>query len=254
MDLFFKTFGDKNNKALIFSNSLGTNWTMWKNQIDELCDKYFIIVYDTRGHGATIKNLESDWSIGSLGNDVVSILDNLNLNKVNFCGISMGGLTGLYLAINHPDRFEKIIISNTNAKIGTEKAWLERAEFVRQNGLEEIAKNSPSRWFSSEFCVKNQGTVATYADFSILKNYIDSEGYAKCCEILAKSDLRTELQNINVPVLSIGGNLDMVTTKDDAIFLHTNIKNSKLVLLNASHLSNIEQPLEFNKALIEFLD
>lgn len=145
--IHYQTFGDKNNPALIFSNSLGTNYTLWQPQIEALQHQFYLIGYDTRGHGQSSIPLHS-YSIDELGQDVVALLNHLNIKKANFCGISMGGLTGQWLAVHRPEHFNKIIVSNTAAKIGNATAWRERADKVRQDGLRPIADTAASRWFT----------------------------------------------------------------------------------------------------------
>lgn len=111
---------------------------MWQPQVDELKSHFNVITYDTRGHGGS--DVISDTSLQNLAEDVVDILDALNIEKAHFCGISMGGITGLWLGIHHPERFLSITVANSAAKIGQAEAWLSRADSVEQNGLAELVK------------------------------------------------------------------------------------------------------------------
>ena len=245
----YQTFGDASKPALIFSNSLGTNYGMWQKQFNHFKQDYFVICYDTRGHGASSAP-QGPYSLDQLGQDVINLLDHLKIEKAAFCGISMGGLTGQWLAIHYPQRFSHVIVCNTAAKIGQEQAWNERAALVRQQGLQPIASTAASRWFTEPFIQSNPTVVEN------LQNDLEagsSEGYASCCEALAKADLREQLKDIKVPVLVIAGQQDPVTTVSDGQYMVNHIKNSALFEINASHISNIECPNEFNQAVQQFI-
>ena len=245
----YQTFGEASKPAIVFSNSLGTNFTMWQPQIDAFCQDHFVICYDTLGHGGS-EAPQGPYTIEQLGQDVVNLLDHLKIEHAAFCGISMGGLTGQWLAIHQPERFSHVVVCNTAAKIGQEAAWLDRAQFVRQQGLAPIASTAAGRWFTEPFVQSNTDIVAK------LSNDLGAgspEGYASCCEALAKADVSAQLQDIRVPVLIIAGQQDPVTTVTDAEFMQQRIKDSQLFEINASHISNIEQPQAFNQALQQFL-
>lgn len=246
----YQTFGDAAKPALVFSNSLGTKFSMWQPQIDFFQKDYFVICYDTRGHGASSAP-QGPYSIDQLGQDVVKLLDHLNIEKAAFCGISMGGLTGQWLAINRPERFNQVVVCNTAAKIGQEKAWLERASLVREQGLTPIASTAAGRWFTEAFVQSNPDIITK------LSNDLGAgspEGYASCCEALAKADLREQLKQVKIPVFIIAGQQDPVTTMEDGLFIQKQIFNSQLFNINASHISNLEQPEDFNNTIINFLN
>jgi len=248
-EINYQTFGDTNNPTIIFSNSLGTKYTMWKPQIDALQNDFFVICYDTRGHGAS-SSPKGPYSIDQLGSDVIHLLDHLNINKASFCGISMGGLTGQWLAINRPERFNQVVVCNTAAKIGQEQAWNDRAALVREQGLQPIASTAASRWFTEPFIQSNATVVNN------LQNDLGAgspEGYASCCEALAKADLREQIKTISVPVLIVAGQQDPVTTVADGQAMQAEISQSQLFEINASHISNVEQPEAFNQAVQKFI-
>ena len=248
--LHYQTFGDAQKPALIFSNSLGTNYGMWQKQFNYLKQHYFVICYDTRGHGAS-STPQGGYTIDQLGEDVIQLMDHLKISKAAFCGISMGGLTGQWLAIHYPERFNHIIIANTAAKIGQPQAWLDRAKLVREQGLEPIAHTAASRWFTQNFIEQCPEVIETLsADLAAGS----AAGYASCCEALAHADLRDELVNIQIPVLIIAGQQDPVTTIIDGQFMQERIAHSKLVEIDASHISNVEQPESFNEVVEAFLN
>ena len=248
-EINYQTFGDTNHPAIVFSNSLGTKYSMWQLQIEALQKDYYVVCYDTRGHGASSAP-QGPYSIEQLGTDVIQLLDHLNIKKASFCGISMGGLTGQWLAIHHPDRFNHVIVCNTAAKIGQAQAWNERAALVREQGLKPIADTAASRWFTEPFIQSNTAIVQS------LSNDLGAgspEGYASCCEALAKADVREELASIQVPVFIIAGQQDPVTTVEDGQYMLDRISNAQLFEINASHISNIEQPEAFNQAVLNFI-
>ena len=245
----YQTFGDAANPALIFSNSLGTNFKMWQPQIDFFQQDFFVICYDTRGHGASSAP-QGPYSIDQLGQDVVNLLDHLNVEKATFCGISMGGLTGQWLAIHRPERFNQLVVCNTAAKIGQEQAWNDRAALVREQGLQPIASTAASRWFTEPF-IQSNATVVNNLQNDLAAG--SAEGYASCCEALAKADVREQLKDISVPVLVVAGQQDPITTVADAHFMVERIANSQLFEINASHISNVELSNEFNQAVKQFI-
>ena len=248
--LNYATFGDNSNPALIFSNSLGTSYHMWQPQIDALQNAYFIICYDTRGHGKSSAPT-GRYNLDQLGQDVINLLDYLNIDKAFFCGISMGGMTGQWLAINHPERFHHLMLCNTAAKIGNEAVWADRAQLVREQGLDPIATTAASRWFTASFIDNHPDVVKALSDALAAGS---SKGYASCCEALSVADTREQLKTIRVPVTVLVGSEDPVTTVADGQYMVDHIPNAKLATIDASHISNIEQPEAFNKLVRQYLN
>ncbi len=131
------------------------------------------------------------------------------------------------------------------------KAWLERASLVREQGLTPIASTAAGRWFTEAFVQSNPDIITK------LSNDLGAgspEGYASCCEALAKADLREQLKQVKIPVFIIAGQQDPVTTMEDGLLIQKQIFNSQLFNINASHISNLEQPEDFNNTLINFLN
>ncbi len=247
--LNYATFGDSSNPALLFSNSLGTSYHMWQPQIDVLQTDYFIICYDTRGHGKSSAP-KGPYRLDKLGQDVIDLLDHLNIDKAFFCGISMGGMTGQWLAINHPERFYHLMLCNTAAKIGNEAAWVDRAQLVREQGLEPIAATAAPRWFTAGFIDSYPDVVKALSSALAAGS---SEGYASCCEALSAADTREQLKGIRVPVTVVAGSADTVTTVADSQYMVDHISNAKLAIIDASHISNIKRPEAFNQLVRQYL-
>ncbi|MEZ2720596.1 3-oxoadipate enol-lactonase [Paenalcaligenes hominis] len=245
--------GDAHAPTLLLSNSLGTTLEMWDPQINALTKQFRVVRYDTRGHGGS-DITPGPYSFEQLGLDALAVLDALQIEKASFCGVSMGGHTGLWLGIHAAERFEAIVVSNSAAKIGTEKGWEERAALLRQGGqqsMQELAQTAPERWFTPQYIQHHAATVQeAQAQLAQQK----AEGYAACCDALAQSDLRTDLHRIAIPTLFIAGLFDPVTTVEDAKNMQAAVIGSELVVLDASHLSNIEVPQAFTDGLVYFLN
>ncbi len=244
----FEDFGT--DKTLIFSNSLGTNLSMWEQQVAILSPHFNILRYDTRGHGKSGVGAATT-DIATLSNDVLALLDYLKLDKVHFCGLSMGGLIGQWLGINAPERFEKIILSNTAAKIGHAEGWNQRIALVRDKGLKSITDATAERWFTPDFRMKHPSVIE-----GILDNFVrtDTVGYMACCAAVRDADFRTQLAGLEVPTLVISGSKDPVTTVEDAKFMAERLPLASHITLNAAHLSNVEVGAAFSKCILHFLE
>jgi 3-oxoadipate enol-lactonase len=236
--------------VLVFSNSLGTNYAMWDGQAIELQKKFRILRYDTRGHGESAVT-PGPYSIEMLAKDALSLLDELRLDRVNFCGLSMGGMIGMWLGANAPHRLNKLVLSNTAAKIGTVETWNSRIEAVRKGGMKAIASAVIERWFTSEFRKKDPAAVAS--TLKVLEQ-INPEGYAACSAAVRDFDYRDQLGRIRVPTQVISGTHDPATPPADGRYLADQIPGARFAELNAAHLSNIEERDRFNQEVTAFLN
>lgn len=244
--------GQPDASALVLSNSLGTTLEMWDAQVAALSASHRLIRYDTRGHGGSPVT-QGPYSVDDLGQDVLALLDALNIDQAYFCGISMGGHTGLWLGVHAGARMRGIAVCNSAAKIGTAQAWQERAATVRSQGaaaMQALADSASGRWFTPGF-TQTHPDVVQRAQAWIAG--IAPEGYAACCEALATSDLRDSISRIAVPTLLLAGADDPVTTVADAQAMHDSIAGSSLAVVPASHLSNLEAPQAFEKAVLDFM-
>ena len=248
-EIFFVAEGNPKHPAIVFSNSLGTDHGMWQAQAEALANDFYVIRYDTRGHGRS-SSPKGPYQLQELGQDVIALLDFLGIAKAHFCGLSMGGVTGQWLGIHASDRIEKLVVANTAAKVGTTDGWLTRAEVVRAEGLNTIADSAASRWFSPAFIETQAPVIAALIANLRIQN---TEGYASCCESLAAADLRDQIALISSPTLIIAGLYDPVTTTSDASLMQEKIKHSQLAALPAAHISNIEAQKLFTRTLIDFL-
>ena len=234
--------------VLVLSNSLGTDQGMWQPQVEVLSQNFQVITYDTRGHGQS--DVISDTTLQNLAEDVIDILDHLHIPKAHFCGISMGGMTALYLGVHHAERFLSITVANSAAKIWTVEGWNARADAVEKNGLADLVTSTHTRWFSEHFDYQNnvlaQHTIQSLAD-------TPAQGYAASCRALAQADLHEDIIKISIPTLIIAGLYDPVTTVADGEFMQQKIQSSELFVIDASHLSNIEQFEKFTQKIYQFI-
>lgn len=247
--LHYRTDGDRAKPCLVLSNSLGTDLSMWEAQAAALAGDFFVVRYDTRGHGQSASG-SAPFDIERLGLDVVVLLDHLDVERTAFCGISMGGLTGQWLGIHQPQRLTQLVLANTAARIGGTAPWLLRAEHVRRDGMAAVAASAATRWFTPQFIAREADTVARMV--ATLRSQ-DAGGYAACCDVLAQTDLHAGVGTISVPTLVIAGEHDPVTTVDDGRWLQQQVAGARLASLPASHISNVEAADLFTAQLRTFL-
>ncbi len=242
-------FSGNQEPVLVFSNSLGTDFSMWDPQMVELAQRFRILRYDTRGHGQSSVTT-GDYTIEQLGRDFLGLLDTLQLDRVHFCGLSLGGVIGIWLGVNAPDRLNRLVLCNTAARIGTKETWNARIATVRKDGMKPVAAAVIERWFTPEFrasfpdrVAKTQRMLAT----------TPPAGYAACCAAVRDVDLRNAVAQIKSPTLIIYGGKDPVIPPADAQFLAKHIQEASILELNAAHLSNVEQADAFTEAVRSFL-
>lgn len=241
--------GDPRAPVLLLSNSLGTSLAMWQPQIEQLSQHFYVLRYDTRGHGQSGVT-PGPYSIAQLGGDVVALLDHLEIERAHLCGLSMGGITAMWLALHHPQRVNRLILSNTAAYIGPPDNWTVRAAAVRRDGIESIAGAVVSRWLTPEYARTHPNQVG---ELVAMLSATPAEGYAANCVAVRDNDLRREVAGIQAPTLIIAGSGDLPTPPADGKFLHAQIAHSQYIELDAAHLSNQQQAAKFNTAVINFL-
>ena len=249
--LNYELLGNTSNRVLVLSNGLGTHLQMWDRVLPHLLPHFRILRYDVRGHGRSIlKDDISPRTIEILGNDMIDLLGHLGIERIHFCGISMSGLIGQWLALQHPQRIEKLILSNTGAKIGEKALWDARILTIRQEGLSAIADATMERWFTEDF-LKNDAEQVRSIKSMFLQN--DVEAYSACCAAIRDADFRAEIGRIEHPVLIIHGEQDAVTTFEHAEYLRSHINRSSLVSLKTRHLAPVELPQLYATKIVHFL-
>ena len=241
--------GPANAPLLVFSNSLGANLSMWDPQMPDLRKKFRVLRYDTRGHGQS-STTPGPYNIEQLARDVLALLANLQLDRVHFCGLSKGGMTGMWLALNAPQVLHKLVLSNTAAKIGDAAGWNSRIEVLRKGSMKSISGAVIERWLSPAFRANSPEVAA--ATQGMLES-TDLDGYIANCAAVRDFDAREAISVIRVPTLVISGTHDPATTPAEGRFLAEKIPGARYVELNAAHLSNIEARDRFNSELSAFL-
>jgi 3-oxoadipate enol-lactonase len=247
--LHYELSGRSDAPVLVLSNPLGTNLSMWDAQMPGFNEHFRVLRYDTRGFGQSSVT-PGPYKIDQLARDLLSLLDSLRIDRVHFCGLSMGGSTGMWLGINAGKRLNKLVLCNNSAKIGTPEVWNPRMEAVRKNGMKAISDGVISRWFTESFRTSSPKLVA--ATREMLEN-ADPEGYVANCAAIRDFDAREPIANISLPTLVIAGTHDPSTTAAEGRFIAEKIPGARYVELDAAHLSNIEQPDRFTPVVIDFL-
>jgi 3-oxoadipate enol-lactonase len=235
---------------LIFSNSLLTNLSMWDDQVAELKDAFRILRYDQRGHGGS-EVTEGKHSFEMLTADVVALMDALAIRRAHFAGISMGGMTALFLAQRHANRFDRIVACDCGpaSTPASAQQWKERIELAADKGMEGLVEPTIDRWFPPDF-VASKAPVLDKVRAMIRATPF--EGFAGCAQALSDYDLRPGLGGISRPTLCVVGTKDATLAGMEQI--HANVPGARLVKLEgAGHLSNLEQPQAFTRALRDFL-
>ena len=234
---------------LVLSNSLGADLTMWDDQTPALARRFRVLRYDQRGHGASAVT-PGPYTIEQLGRDVLALLDALKARKAHFCGISMGGMTGMWLGVNAAERIDRLVLANTAPQIGTLEIWNTRIDSVRKGGLAAIADGLMERWFSKGFCERAPATVARIRATATATS---PEGYVAACAAVRDTDLWSVIGRIGAPTLVISGTHDPSTPPADGRKLAERISGARYVELDAAHISNVEQAERFTAELTGFL-
>jgi len=235
--------------VIVLSNSLGATLSMWDPQVAPLSRRFRVLRYDTRGHGLSSVPA-GPYTIDGLGGDVLELLDTLRIDRPHFCGLSMGGLIGLWLGIHAAGRLDRLVVCNTAARVGTADAWNSRMATVRSGGMKAVAPGLMERWFTAAFRASAPAVVESTQKM-VLQAPV--EGYLACCEAIRDADLRERVAEVRARTLVISGASDPVTPPADGRFLAEKIPGARYVELEAAHLSNIEAAKQFSDALLQFL-
>jgi 3-oxoadipate enol-lactonase len=235
--------------VLMFSNSLGTNLHMWDEQAEVFAKHFRVVRYDQRGHGKSGAPA-GPYSMDLLGQDALAIMNHLGLTKVNWCGLSMGGMTGMWLGRHAPERIDRLVLSNCAAKSMTPTAWNTRISTVNAKGVDAVADTVLTFWFTQEFRERCPQVVARMREMMVS---IDKQGYVGCCAAVRDMDQRWDIRDIKLPTLVIAGRHDAATTLKDGEYIAGAIAGAKLVVLDAAHISNIAVPAPFTDAVENFL-
>ncbi len=235
---------------LILSNSLGTSLEMWAPQMPALLQHFRVLRYDTRGHGQS-GIPAGPYTIDQLGSDVIALMDGLGIARAHFCGLSMGGMIGIWLGIHQPSRFDSLALCNTSPRIGTAEVWNARIDKVNSEGMQSIVPALIERWFTPAFQLRAPQQVEQVCRMLL---GTDPSGYTANCAAVRDMDQRDGVLTIKVRTLVIAGKHDQVTPTVDGRKLADDIPGACFVELDAAHLSNWEAAEDFTEALLDFLN
>ena len=250
MKVAYRIDGHEAMPSLVLASSLGTTWELWDAQLPSLVEDFRVVRYDHPGHGRS-PIPDASLTVESLADGVVELIDALDLERVSFCGLSLGGMVGMALALRAPERVDRLVLCCTAAHLGPVEGWYERAEVVRARGLSAIADAVLGRWFTQRFRDESPVTIARFRE---MLEGTPAEGYAACCEAIARWDARSDVSAIRAPTLVISGDDDVATPPQDGAFLAGSIPGAELTVLpQCAHLANVEQPALFTRALLGHL-
>jgi 3-oxoadipate enol-lactonase len=237
--------GPENARVLVFSNSLGTTLELWDPQLPAFIPSFRVLRYDQLGHGRS-EVPPRPYTVEQLGRELLMLLDELGVERVSFCGLSLGGAVGQWLGAQAPERVERLVLAGTSAYFGPPQRWIDRAAQVEAEGMAAVAEATMARWFTPAF----EGTASYQATLASTP----PEGYIACCDALAEWDFRSELLAVSVPTLVVVGAEDPATPPDQAEAIADGVPGARLVVVpDAAHLVNVEQPDAFNRAVLDHL-
>lgn len=235
--------------VLVFSNPVATSRWVWEPQVDFFRQHFRVLTYDTRGHGGS-QVLPGEYAIEDLGRDVLALLDHLQLPQVMFCGLSLGGMTGIWLAANHPERITRLVLSSCVAHIGNAPMWEERLAAVRQHGMSPMAASQAARWLLPETVASHPALYQAVVDGIAQTSPLS---YAACCAVLRDADLHPALSQLACPTLVLAGDADVITPAAKVQTVAQGIPEADFQVLPGSHLLNRDAPDAFNDAMAGFL-
>ena len=235
--------------VMMLSNSLGTNLHMWDEQVKTWAQHFRVVRYDRRGHGKSGVP-PGPYSMERFGRDVLAILDDLNIAKTHWCGLSMGGMVGQWLGANAPERFDRIILANTSCYYPDPTNWHNRIKAVKDGGLAAVADAVIGGWLTADFREREPQTAAKMKAMLLAS---PQDGYIACCEALSTLDQRDLLPRITRPTLVIAGRHDAATPIAAGEYIRSHIPGASMTILDAAHISNVEQSHTFTEAVAGFL-
>ena len=253
VDLNCAGSGPEDAPVLLLGGSLGTTLAMWESQLSALSTAHHVIAFDHRGHGGSpVPN--GPYTIDDLGGDVLAMMDRLGIERASYAGLSIGGMVGQWLAINAPERIERLVLICTAAYLpSAASAYGERAATVRAAGTAAVVADAVvARWFTPEYAEAHPDVTGHYRE---MIGRIDPEGYAGCCEAIAAMDLRPGLSRITAPTLVIAGAQDPAITPEHGQAIADSITGARFAVVDpAAHLANVERPDAITPLIAGHLD
>jgi 3-oxoadipate enol-lactonase/4-carboxymuconolactone decarboxylase len=249
-NLYYRLEGAEGHPVVVLSHSLGLDHGMWDAQVEALAPHFRVLRFDTRGHGAS-SVVPGDYTIEQLARDVVALADALDLQTFAYCGLSLGGMIGMWLAVHAADRLTHVVLANTTARVSDPSAMEARRKAVLDGGMSAVADMVMSRFFTPTLLGRNPPPVASARRILLAT---PSAGYAGCCAAIRDMDQRSTLTDIKTPTLVISGGQDIsMPWAEHGQLLASSIPGAAVVRLNTAHISNLEKPRQFSAALLRFL-
>ncbi len=252
IETYYEVHGKEGAPWLAFSHSLACSTRMWDGQAEAFKDRFRVLLYDTRGHGQSAAPA-GPYTLEQLADDLRALLRHLGIEQLHYVGLSMGGMIGQTFAVKYPGILRSLALADTTCRYPAEAvaAWDERIRVVSSQGMQPLVQSTLERWFTEGFRKREPQAVAK---ISGLIASTPPAGYAGCCAAIPKINLTARLKEITCPALVLCGDKDPATPPAMAREIHENLPGSKLVLIpDAAHLANVEQPQAFNRALEDFL-
>jgi len=250
VELHAQVDGPTDAPVLVLGSSLGTTGAMWEPQLAALTESFRVVRYDHRGHGGSPVP-PGPYRIDELAADVLVLADRLGVDRFGYAGLSLGGMVGMELAARAPERVDRLALLCTSALLGPPEGWTNRADAVRQHGLDSVADAVVSRWFRPDFAAANPDLLARYRGMLV---DTPAEGYAGCCLAIRDMDLRDRLGAVRAPTLVLAGADDPATPPEHAREIVDHIGGARLAIVErAAHLANVEQPAEVARLLVDHL-
>ena len=246
----YKVDGPDDAPVLVLSNSIGSTSAMWDPQMPALSERFRVVRYETRGHaGAPVP--DGPYAIDDLGGDVLALLDRLGVERAHFARLSLGGMTGMWLGVNAPERVDRLALLCTSAMLARDVDWAARARMVRAEGTAAVAEGTVERWFTEPYRRANPDVAARWRATVAAT---PSEGYAGCAEAIGAMDFEDDIGAVRAPTLVIAGRHDPATPPPHAELIASRIPGARLEIVDGAHLSNYERPDEVTALLLDHLE
>ena len=245
--------GPANAPVVTLSHSLATTLAMWEPQLKALTARWRVLSYDTRGHGGTDAP-RGGYSLDLLADDAQALLRALGIQRTHWVGLSMGGMIGQTFALKFPNMFQTMVLADTTSRYAPEALplWQGRIKTAQTQGMEALVESTLGRWFTEPFRKSHPEVTARV---SAMIRATPVPGYVGCCTAIPQINVTDRLKEVKCPALVIVGEQDAGTPVALSREIHAALPGSELVIIpQASHLSNLEQPAAFNRALATFLN
>jgi 3-oxoadipate enol-lactonase len=251
VEIAYRFDGPESGRVVMMSNSLMSDHRMWDVTVPALSGRYRVLRYDTRGHGQS-GTTPGPYTIELLADDAVGLMDALGLRRVHFVGLSMGGMIAQQVGARYADRVYSLSLCDTASEMPPRSMWAERFAIAQSQGVAGLVESTIQRWFTAPFISRDPLAVEKVRRMILSTG---TEGFIACGSAVRDMAQTTMLLQVKTPTLVLVGRLDPACSVEKAEVIHRMIDGSKLVILeDAAHLSNIEQPKAFNSALRGFID